>query len=244
MQPDAVGRPPDPPTPPTGGPALRLPPAVGGLLLALIAVTLVTRLAGPQVQGEMIVTFGLYLFLDGRFLWDRLYSLVTSVFLHDGWLHLLFNGFWIATLGTLVHRAVGGLGFLLLFFASAVAGGLAYSFWHWGETTIAIGASGGAFGLIGAFGHLGVTRPGQAAGERLRALLGFTAVMMLLNLAYAYVGAPGAEGADIAWEAHAGGFLAGLLLLPPLYRRQLRRRLLTLEPRSGSGPRPLDEEQG
>lgn len=225
MQPDAVGRPP-PPSSPAGGPALRLPPAVAGLLLVLIAITALMRLAGPQFQGEMIITFGLYLFLEGQFQWHRLYSLVTSVFLHDGWLHLLFNAFWVATIGTLVHRVIGGLGFLILFFLSAVAGGLAYTFWHWGETAVAIGASGGVFGLIGAFGHLGVARPGQPQRARLKALFAFSVMMMLLNVAYAYVGAPGSEGAAVAWEAHAGGFIAGLLLLPPLYRRNLRRHLL------------------
>ncbi|HLS68536.1 MAG TPA: rhomboid family intramembrane serine protease [Kiloniellales bacterium] len=226
MQPDSVGRPPPPPGSSSGGPALRLPPVIGLLLLALIIITAVMHFADPLLETEIIITFGLYLFLDGQFQWHRLYSLVTSVFLHDGWLHLLFNGLWIATLGSLIHRALGNLGFLLLFFISAIAGGLAYTFVHWGQTAVAIGASGGVFGLIGAFGHLGIAKPGQSRQQRLKSLLGFTAVMMFLNLAYAYVGAPGTESAAIAWEAHAGGFLAGILLMPLLYRHRLRQQLL------------------
>src|SRR5699024_7636501 len=160
MQPDSVGRPPPPPGS-SGGPAIRLPPVIGVLLLLLVLVTALMQFASPMLEAEIVITFALYLFLDGQFQWQRLYSLVTSVFLHDGWLHLLFNGLWIATLGSLVHRVLGNVGFLLLFFASAIAGGLVYTFVHWGETALAIGASGGVFGLIGAFGHLGIARPGQ-----------------------------------------------------------------------------------
>lgn len=226
MQPDSVGRPPPPPGSSGSGPAIRLPPVIGVLLLLLVLVTALMQFASPMLEAEIVITFALYLFLDGQFQWQRLYSLVTSVFLHDGWLHLLFNGLWIATLGSLVHRVLGNVGFLLLFFASAIAGGLVYTFVHWGETALAIGASGGVFGLIGAFGHLGIARPGQPRNARLKSLLGFTLVMMLLNLAYAYVGAPGVEGAQIAWEAHAGGFLGGILLMPLLYRYRLKQQLL------------------
>ncbi|HLW27639.1 MAG TPA: rhomboid family intramembrane serine protease [Kiloniellales bacterium] len=226
MQPDTVGRPPPPPGSSSGGPAIHLPPVIGVLLGVLVLITAVMRFASPVFEAEILVTFGLYLFLDGQFQWHRLYSLITSVFLHDGWLHLLFNGLWIATLGSLIHRVLGNLGFLLLFFASAIAGGLVYTLAHWGETALAIGASGGVFGLIGAFGHLGIARPGQTRSARLKSLLGFTLIMMLLNLAYAYVGAPGDLDAQIAWEAHAGGFLAGILLMPLLYRYRLRHQLL------------------
>ena len=226
MQPDSVGRPPPPPGSSGSGPAIRLPPVIGVLLVVLFLITALMRVADPLLEAEILVTFGLYLFLDGQFQWHRLYSLVTSVFLHDGWLHLLFNGLWIATLGSLVHRVLGNFGFLLLFFVSAIVGGLVYTLAHWGETALAIGASGGVFGLIGAFGHLGIARPGQPRSARLKSLLGFTLVMMLLNLAYAYVGMPGAQEAQIAWEAHAGGFLGGILLMPLLYRYRLKQQLL------------------
>lgn len=226
MHPDSVGRPPPPPGSSSGGPALRLPPLIALLLAVMAIITAVLQVLGPVVESKAIVMFGLYLFLDGSFQWDRLYSLLTSVFLHDGWLHLLFNGLWIATLGSIIHRVLGNRGFLLLFFGSAIAGGLVYSLVNWGETLVAIRASGGVFGLIGAFGHLGIAKPGQSRRARLQSLLGFTLIMMVLNLAYAYVGAPGAEGAQIAWEAHAGGFLAGILLMPLLYRYRLRQQLL------------------
>src|SRR5690606_36370727 len=218
--------PPPPPGSSSGGPALRLPPLIALLLAVMAVITAVLQVLGPVVESKAIVMFGLYLFLDGQFQWHRLYSLITSVFRHDGWLHLLFNGLWIATLGSLIHRVLGNLGFLLLFFASAIAGGLVYTLAYWGETALAIGASGGVFGLIGAFCHLGIARPGQTRSARRKSLLGFTLIMMLLNLAYAYVGAPGDLDAQIAWEAHAGGFLAGILLMPLLYRYRLRHQLL------------------
>ena len=127
MHPDSVGRPPPPPGSSSGGPALRLPPLIALLLAVMAIITAVLQVLGPVVESKAIVMFGLYLFLDGSFQWDRLYSLLTSVFLHDGWLHLLFNGLWIATLGSIIHRVLGNRGFLLLFFGSAIAGGLVYS---------------------------------------------------------------------------------------------------------------------
>src|SRR5690606_39730214 len=123
MHPASVGRPPPPPGSSSGGPALRLPPLIALLLAVMAVITAVLQVLGPVVESKAIVMFGLYLFLDGSFQWDRLYSLLTSVFLHDGWLHLLFNGLWIATLGSIIHRVLGNRGFLLLFFGSAIAGG-------------------------------------------------------------------------------------------------------------------------
>src|SRR5690606_22146803 len=135
------------------------------------------------------------------------------------WLHFGFNAFWIATVGSLVHRFVGAWRFLIIFFVGGIAGGLALILLNWGETFVAVGASGSVFAFLGAGGHVFVARPGDTPRERRKRLAAFAAVMMALNLAFAFSGSlPGLDDADVAWEAHLGGFLAGLLLFPILIR--------------------------
>lgn len=214
-------RPPPPPRHGPHGPGLSLAPAPLALVVALLVAFAAQRLSPPEVAQWLFVHGALVIFLDGQAYWSRLYTLVTSLFLHDGWLHFGFNAFWLATMGSLVHRFLGPWRFLLLFFLAGIAGGLALVLLNWGETVIAIGASGAVFGLLGAAGHVFVARPGDGPGERLKHLAAFVAVMMALNVAFAYYGTlPGADEAAVAWEAHAGGFLAGLLLFPLLARRR------------------------
>ncbi|MFC4352730.1 rhomboid family intramembrane serine protease [Fodinicurvata halophila] len=202
-----------------------MPRTVLVLLLVMAGISLLRALLPPHLDYQFIVWFALYLFVNGEFVWERLYSLVTSVFIHEGLVHLLFNGFWIATIGTLVQRTLNSRDFLILFLGSAVAGGVLFVALNWGVTAIAVGASGGVFGLLGAFGHIGVARPWEDRPTRWRKLAAFTAVMMALNIAYAMVGGVGGpESPSIAWEAHAGGFFAGLFLFPWLLRRNLQEK--------------------
>ncbi len=208
--------------PPTSSPMITVPGAIkiilGVMILVQVALTVL-----PSAQANWIVnTFGLALFWRGEFLTERLYTLLSYAFLHGGWLHLLFNGLWIATLGSQVYRFLELDRFLILFAVCSVAGGLAQALGHWGELTLTVGASSAVFGLIGAAGHIWVAAPHMDGLTRLKKLFGFAMIMMVLNLGYAYLGAPGDGGGTISWEAHAGGFFAGLLLFPLLLPRPRR----------------------
>ncbi|MEX2629986.1 MAG: rhomboid family intramembrane serine protease [Tistlia sp.] len=233
-------RTPPPPRRGPGGPALTLAPAPLALVVALLLAFAAQRLAPPAIAQWIFVQGALVIFIDGQAYWSRLYTLVTSLFLHDGWLHFGFNAFWLATMGSLVHRFLGPWRFLLLFFLGGILGGLALVLLNWGESVVAIGASGAVFALLGAAGHVFVARPGAIPGERLKRLAAFVAVMMALNLAFAYYGTlPGADEADVAWEAHAGGFLAGLALFPLLARRRRPEA-----PPPAPSPRPREPRGG
>jgi membrane associated rhomboid family serine protease len=205
---------------------VRLPKVVAALLGVLIAVTLLRSFLPFRLDDQLVATLALVLRHDEPLAPARYYTLLTHALVHGGWLHLLFNGFWIAALGTLIHRALGNLGFCLLFTVSVIAGGLASLVAFWGYDVVLIGASGGVFGLIGAFGHIGVAKPWERPLLRLRKLVVFTLLMMIINFAYGYIGGvPGSNGDAIAWEAHAGGFIAGLLLFPLLTRLPGAQRL-------------------
>ncbi len=205
--------------PPTSSPMITLPRAIKVMLFIMILVQLALTVLPPAQANWLINTFGLALFWNDQFLTHRLYTLLSYAFLHGGWLHLLFNGLWIATLGSQIYRFLEFDRFLILVTLCSVAGGLAQSFAHWGELTLTVGASSMVFGLIGAAGHIWVAPRALNAADRLRKLIAFSAVMMALNLGYAYLGAPGDGGSAISWEAHAGGFFAGLFLFPLLMPR-------------------------
>jgi len=151
-------------------------------------------------------------------LWPALWPFLTSLFLHDGWMHLLSNLAFLAIFGTLVERHLGAARLLLLFFACGLLGGIlqvAIPEDLGPPAQLVVGASGGLFGLMGAALTCGVpqTRPGAPQRGLLLALIAINAVIGLTS-------ATGLLGSLllIGWQAHLGGFLAGLALGRLLWR--------------------------
>jgi membrane associated rhomboid family serine protease len=154
---------------------------------------------------------------EGRFA-----GLVTSMLVHGGWAHALMNAVGALTFGAPLVRLFGGGAGLIVFFAlyivSGVAATLGYGVLHWGAVDPLVGASGAVFGLIGAATRLLGGRGRVLSltdGRVIRAAIAWMGVNAVIGL----IGfAPGAEGAQIAWEAHAFGFLFGILAIGPLGR--------------------------
>lgn len=149
-------------------------------------------------------------------------SLLTPLFVHEGWLHALLNAAMALALGAPVARFLGGsgrglAGFFVFYFACGVLANLGHAAVHPGDATSLIGASGAVAGLMGAAARLIATR-----GEGLGALtsptvIGIGVALLIVNLLLAVFGAPG-SGSPIAWEAHLFGFVAGLLGIGPVTR--------------------------
>ena len=171
-----------------------------------------------------------------------LWTPVTHAFLHGSWAHVLLNIAWLAIFGTPVARRYGGGAMITIFLVSSVAGALFYAVVQLNDIHILIGASGGVAGLTGAAMRF-IFQPARAVrnpdtGKVLLlapklASLGemwsnvrtrtFTIFWLGINLAipvYDYFVA--ASPSQIAWQAHIGGFLLGLVL-PSLVERVLRR---------------------
>ncbi len=147
---------------------------------------------------------------------------ILHVFLHGGWLHLIMNTVGLLAFGTPIARWVessfgtrrGNVYFLFIFFLSAIAGAL--SEWLFISITNApgamlVGASGGLMGLIGVLVRLNYGREFMPLPILSRTVLVAAAPWVGLNLLIAVVGMPGVSAA-IAWPAHLGGLLAGMLL--------------------------------
>jgi membrane associated rhomboid family serine protease len=154
-------------------------------------------------------------------------GLVTSLFLHGGWAHVLMNAAFCLAFGAPVARllgtgARGALVLALFYMVCGVLAGLAYVAIHPGSDGPVVGASGAVSGLMGAAARLidGRRRWGvEVLGPiRSRTVGSLAAAWVVVNLLVAVFGFPGSGGAGIAWEAHLAGFAIGLVLIGPAAR--------------------------
>jgi membrane associated rhomboid family serine protease len=152
----------------------------------------------------------------------RFGGLFTSMLVHGGWVHALMNAVAALTFGAPVARLFRGVTgvcvFLLFYMASGVVATLGYALVHPGSGDPLVGASGAVFGLIGAATRLLGGR-GRVLPLTDRTVVMTSIAWMGVNAVAGLIGfAPGVEGARIAWEAHAFGFLFGILAIGPLAR--------------------------
>jgi membrane associated rhomboid family serine protease len=153
----------------------------------------------------------------------RWWTLFTHMGLHGGLPHLVFNMMALAQLGREIAplfgtRPRGNLVFLGLFVVCGLAGGLAFVLINPAGT--AVGASGAICGVWGAGARL------SGKGTLRDALTGPAArgfVMMNLILVALGLMLTGLRSAGVAWEAHLGGYLAGVFLIGPALRLAHRR---------------------
>lgn len=154
---------------------------------------------------------------------EILASLVTCMFLHGGWLHLIGNMWFLWLFGNNVEDCLGPLRYVLLY----LVGGLVASASHWlvdpASTTPVIGASGAVATVLGAYA---ITWP-WARIHTLVVLVIFVTVidlpaLLVLGVWFLAQVASGRQAllagvtAGVAWWAHVGGFVAGLVLMPLL----------------------------
>lgn len=224
------------------GRAIDVPAVVLWFIVALLAVHGLRQVIGPQRDEWVLLTFGfiparfapppeLAGFAFPGPPGARWWSFVTHMLLHGDWMHLVINSVWMLAFGSVLARRLGGLRFLIVSAAAAAAGAAASLAWYWGdEFTLLIGASGAISGQLagavrlmfaegGSLSSLGGRRfetvTALGLGEMLRtpAALMFLAVWFAITIfAGALSFGPPGEEARIAWEAHVGGFLAGIML--------------------------------
>lgn len=145
-------------------------------------------------------------------------TLLLTMFAHAGLLHLGMNSAVLASLAPVTVSAMGGarggaMPFFAFYLLAGLAGSLLYVAFNPAGTIPAVGASGAISGLIGFVARLG-------GGGRLLPLLGrelgwriwdFLKANLILIALFALPALFGGGGIMIAWEAHLGGFLFGLL---------------------------------
>ncbi|HZP32583.1 MAG TPA: rhomboid family intramembrane serine protease [Candidatus Acidoferrales bacterium] len=197
------------------------------LILANIAV-FIYQLSLPPRAGELLVQqFGLVplraeraLAHPGPQLGPAFLPLVTSMFLHGGFLHILGNMLFLWVFGGNVEDRLGHLKYLGFYFICGIGAGMAQLLVSWGSRLPSIGASGAISGVMGAYI---VLYPGGRILMLIPLLFFFFTVRIpaLIVLGYWFViqflsglstiGQINQGG--VAWWAHIGGFILGMFLV-------------------------------
>ncbi|MDX5361160.1 MAG: rhomboid family intramembrane serine protease [Alphaproteobacteria bacterium] len=149
-------------------------------------------------------------------------NFVTYTFLHGDLTHLALNCLWLAAFGAPVIRRLGTDRFLALYFLCGAAGAGLHLLLHAASVAPLIGASASISGMMGAAARFALApAPLGYPRERLplrrltdSRVLVFVGLWFGLNWLFGTGAASVVGGGAIAWEAHIGGFVAGLLLMP------------------------------
>jgi membrane associated rhomboid family serine protease len=198
------------------------------LILLNVLVFLYEVSLPPRVGEAFVYTFGMIpartemLFSSqGVSLSQAFLPMVTSMFLHGGWMHLLGNMLFLWVFGGAVEDTLGHFQYLIFYFISGIGAAVVHTIFNWGSQVPSVGASGAISGVMGAFI---VLFPSARVATLIPALFLFFTIRIpaFLMLGYwfflqifsglASLGVGGQQG-GVAWWAHVGGFLLGALLM-------------------------------
>ena len=142
-------------------------------------------------------------------------SLVTSIFLHGGWGHLIGNLWFLWVFGNNIEDSMGHMRFLVFYLVTGVAAAVAQVALSPSSSVPMVGASGAISGIMGAY----IVLYPRARVDTLILIWivqlpawGMLSYWLLLQLSGVFA-TPG-SGGGVAFGAHLGGFFAGLLLIP------------------------------
>lgn len=200
------------------------------LILVNSAIFFIEVLLGPHAD-QMIRTFG---FTPAQIVtawYNPLVplTLITAMYLHGGWAHLIGNMLYLWIFGNNVEDRMGPVRFFLFYTLSGILAGLAETLAAPTSMTPGIGASGAIAGVLGAYlllyprARVQVLLPlpfwFMTFSVPAILVLGGWFVMQLFNGLIALDVT--AQTGGVAWWAHIGGFVAGMLLLPLFRQKRL-----------------------
>lgn len=197
--------------------AFHAPPLTKYLVAALVVIHILLQVTDQETLAWVFTSFAFDLDKVGVWLSGGdvgagavVFNLVSHMFLHHDFMHLLINAFMLLGFGAMVERYYGVPTFITVFVLTGAAGAL-FELMVSGTDSggLLYGASGAVFGMMGATCRLMLPRLGM------QKVFAFAAVMMGVNLVIGLspLGQMIAGGdATISWAAHLGGFLMGVLL--------------------------------
>ncbi|MCD6521086.1 MAG: rhomboid family intramembrane serine protease [Anaerolineae bacterium] len=216
----------------------RRPPIINWLIILTNVILFFYEIHLPRSALQRFATS--YGVVPRRFLMNpsltQIGTLFSSMFLHGGWAHLISNMWALYIFGDNIEERMGHWRYLFFYLISGVAAALTHILFQARSTVPVIGASGAISGVMGAYL---VLYPGARVITLLPGLffipwfveipafffIGFWFISQLFNglLSLAFTG-PMATYGGVAWWAHVGGFIAGVLLAKPLRDRLAMRR--------------------
>jgi membrane associated rhomboid family serine protease len=144
-------------------------------------------------------------------------TLFTSMFLHGGWLHLGGNMLYLWIFGDNLEKVMGHARFTMFYLICGVAAGLAHIVVSAASGIPSVGASGAISGVLGGYlllfprNRVRILTRGGVVAVPAMLVLGFWIVIQLINGVGAFAATP--ETGGVAYMAHIGGFVAGLVLV-------------------------------
>jgi membrane associated rhomboid family serine protease len=194
--------------PPPSPPRRSWRPAGYGVLnpvIVLVVINFVFYIA-TLINSDIIFRLGLAPVLFS----ERPWTLVTAMFVHDGFWHLFGNMITLFFFGTYLARLIGSNWFVLLYFVGGVVGN-AFYLWLGDPYALAIGASGAVYAVAGA---LVVIMPRLPVRLYFVLPVPLWVVVLVFFVIWSFV--PG-----VAWQAHIGGLGVGLIA-GFFFRRRIR----------------------
>jgi membrane associated rhomboid family serine protease len=144
------------------------------------------------------------------------FTIFSAMFMHAGWMHLLGNMLYLFIFGDNVEDRMGHFAFVIFYLVCGIAATFAQYFFSIGSNIPNLGASGAIAGVLGAYILL-------FPQEKVRVLvlnrivlmpalivIGFWIVLQFLNGVGSIMG--GADSGGVAYMAHIGGFIAGIVI--------------------------------
>ena len=214
-------------------PAQRWPVVTWMLVGVNVWMFLYEVLLGPELE-TFIRTWG---FVPARYFWlaeaapgdwaGRFTPILTSMFLHGGWMHLIGNMLYLWIFGDNVEDSMGHVRFLIFYLLSGIAAVFAQALPDPGSQIPMIGASGAISGVLGGYlllyphARVLVLIPLGIIMHTVRLPAGWVLALwfglqLLSNLMSDRV------GGGVAFRAHIGGFIAGMILVPLFKHRNVR----------------------
>lgn len=218
-------------------PALNIPRSILLVLVILAAIHIARDLISASLNNEMLFALA---FIPARYTgvfpestWGDVISVtswVTYMFIHNDWTHLLMNSAGVLMFGSAVAMRIGGINFFLFSGICGIFGAAVHLIFYWGDLAPVIGASAAVSGHIaGAIRFIyGAIHNNQLTEMRHRPqavkilkisefftdkrLIFFVLLWVGVNYVFAAIGYGTDETSTVAWEAHLGGFFAGLFL--------------------------------
>jgi membrane associated rhomboid family serine protease len=219
--------------------ATRYPPVVNWALIAVNCVVFLYQVS--LAPGELEAFLENYALVPARYFGSfadmgdntDIFPFVSNMFLHGGWLHLILNMWTLWLFGPAVEDRLGPWRFLVFYMACGVVASVTHAVFNAASTVPALGASGAIAGVLGCY-----MRMFPLSRVIVVVLIIFIPLFFELP-AFVFAGLwflmqvlqgvgellATSTGGGVAWWAHIGGFVAGLVLGPLLVRSERRYRL-------------------
>ena len=146
------------------------------------------------------------------------FTLITSMFMHGGWAHLLGNMLFLWVFGDNIENRIGHMRYLLFYFVCGIIASLSHVFVSGSDSLIpSLGASGAISGVLGGYLLLFPSRRVRVImGRGITTVPAFVALgIWIVFQIISQLGVLGGDqgGGGVAYAAHIGGFIAGLALV-------------------------------